>query len=140
MKVVHGKRPETTIVFVAQNPSIARWKQAEKKKALNDLVQKFTANQPKLPYIETYDMVMGTRPPAPGEVKCRQGSISHQPGAGSAHGQNRAEAGFAAHHAVVGLSDAVEREGFVHRADSRVGAEGERVLGVDGGAGVPALD
>lgn len=59
VKVVHGKLPEATIVFIAQNPSIARWQQADKEKALNDLVQKFIAGKPKLAYIETYDMVLG---------------------------------------------------------------------------------
>jgi lysophospholipase L1-like esterase len=56
---VHAKLPETRIVFISQSPSIARWKQADKEKALNELVKGFVAGQPKLKYVETYDMVLG---------------------------------------------------------------------------------
>ena len=56
---VQSKLPKTTIVFISLSPSIARWKQADKEKSLNDMVQKFIAGKPNLKYIETYDMVLG---------------------------------------------------------------------------------
>ena len=59
VKTVQAKLLEADIVFIAQNPSVARWKQADKEKALNDLVQKFIVGKPHLKYIETYDMVLG---------------------------------------------------------------------------------
>jgi len=59
VKTVQAKLPETEIVFIGLSPSIARWKQADKEKALNDSVQKFIAGKPHLKYIETYDMVLG---------------------------------------------------------------------------------
>ena len=40
-------------------PSIARWKQADKEKALNTLIKDYIAGKPHLKYIETYDMVLG---------------------------------------------------------------------------------
>src|SRR5258707_15333017 len=55
------------------------------------------------------------------------------------HGENNSKARFAAHHALVCFVDAFERKGFVHRADAGAGTEGERILGVDRGSGIPAF-
>jgi lysophospholipase L1-like esterase len=56
---IHAKLPETRIYYIALSPSIARWAQAEKEKALNEMVKGFIAGNPKLTYIETFDMVLG---------------------------------------------------------------------------------
>lgn len=56
---VHAKLPNTRIYFISWNPTIARWKQADKEKALNDMVKGFVAGNEKLTYIEAYDMVLG---------------------------------------------------------------------------------
>jgi lysophospholipase L1-like esterase len=56
---VHSQLPETEIVFISLNPSVARWKQADKEKAVNNLVQEFVKRTPHLQYIETYPMVLG---------------------------------------------------------------------------------
>ena len=56
---VHAKLPETEIVFISLCPSVARWKQAEKEKALNTLVQDFVRQTPRVKYIETYSMSLG---------------------------------------------------------------------------------
>jgi lysophospholipase L1-like esterase len=56
---IHAKLPETEIVYISLSPSIARWKQADKEKALNTMVQGYIAGKPHLKYIETYDMVLG---------------------------------------------------------------------------------
>jgi lysophospholipase L1-like esterase len=56
---IHAKLPQTEIVYISLSPSIARWRQADKEKALNEMVKGFVAGQPKLKYIETYDMVLG---------------------------------------------------------------------------------
>jgi lysophospholipase L1-like esterase len=57
---VHAKLPETDIYFISLSPSIARWKQHEQEKELNNKVKEFIAGKPHLKYIETYDMVLGT--------------------------------------------------------------------------------
>jgi lysophospholipase L1-like esterase len=57
---IHAKLPNTQIFFISLSPSIARWKQADKEQALNKLVRGFIAGNPKLTYIETYDMVLGS--------------------------------------------------------------------------------
>src|SRR5262245_44804169 len=57
---VHAKLPETDIVYISLSPSIARWKQADKEKALNKLVKDFIEGKPHLKYVETYDMVLGS--------------------------------------------------------------------------------
>ena len=56
---VHAKLPNTRIYFISWNPTIARWKQADKEKALNAMVKDFVAGKKNLTYIETYDMVLG---------------------------------------------------------------------------------
>jgi len=56
---VHAKLPDTDIAYISLNPSIARWKQADKEKALNSMVEEFVRQTPHLKYIETYPMVLG---------------------------------------------------------------------------------
>jgi lysophospholipase L1-like esterase len=56
---VHGKLPETTIYYIALSPSVARWKNADKEKSLNEMVKTFSAGNPKLKYIECWDMTLG---------------------------------------------------------------------------------
>ena len=56
---VHTKLPKAEIVFIALSPSLARWEQHEKEKALNTLIEEYTKQTPHLKYIEDYDMVLG---------------------------------------------------------------------------------
>jgi lysophospholipase L1-like esterase len=56
---VHKKLPRTEIVFISLSPSIARWKQADKEKAVNTMVQEFVKQNPGLKYIETYPLPLG---------------------------------------------------------------------------------
>lgn len=56
---IHAELPDTKIVFISLSPSIARWKQADKEKALNALVKEYIGGKPRLKYLETYDMVLG---------------------------------------------------------------------------------
>lgn len=56
---VQAKLPGAEIVYISWNPTLARWQQAGKEKALNDMVKKFVGQNPRLKYIETYDMTLG---------------------------------------------------------------------------------
>lgn len=56
---VHAKLPKTDIIYISLCPSIKRWKQADKTKALNTLVANYIKGKPHLRYIETYDMPLG---------------------------------------------------------------------------------
>lgn len=56
---VHARLPETDIVFISLSPSIARWGQASKEKALNQLIAGYAKGRPHMGYIETYDLVLG---------------------------------------------------------------------------------
>jgi lysophospholipase L1-like esterase len=56
---VHARLPRTQIVFISLSPSIARWKQADKEKTVNAMVEKFTRGKSYLKYVETYDLVLG---------------------------------------------------------------------------------
>ena len=56
---VHAKLPETDIVFISLSPSIARWEQHDREKALNQRVEDFTRHTPHLKYLEDYDVVLG---------------------------------------------------------------------------------
>jgi lysophospholipase L1-like esterase len=57
---VHTKLPKTEINFISLSPSIARWKQADKEKALNTMVQDFVKQNPDVKYIETYSLPLGS--------------------------------------------------------------------------------
>ena len=56
---VQAKLPNTEIVFVSLSPSIARWQQAGKEKALNDMVKQFAGKNPRVKYLEAYDVSLG---------------------------------------------------------------------------------
>ncbi len=56
---VHSKLPETQIAFISLSPSIARWQQADKEKAVNQMIEEFVRKTPRLKYIETYPMPLG---------------------------------------------------------------------------------
>lgn len=57
---VHSKLPDTEIVYISLSPSISRWSQAAKEKALNEMVQAYVKATPRLKYLETYEMVLGS--------------------------------------------------------------------------------
>jgi lysophospholipase L1-like esterase len=57
---IHAKLPETEIAWISLSPSIARWKQADKEKKVNTLVKEYTKQNPRLKFIDTDDMVLGT--------------------------------------------------------------------------------
>jgi GDSL-like Lipase/Acylhydrolase family len=56
---IHGKLPQTKIVFISLCPAISRWSEAEKNKALNKLVEEYSRDKPYLGYIESYDISLG---------------------------------------------------------------------------------
>ena len=56
---VRAKLPDTEIVFVGQSPSIARWRQHEQEKKLNELAAAFVRTQTNMKYIETYEIPLG---------------------------------------------------------------------------------
>jgi lysophospholipase L1-like esterase len=56
---VHQRLPETDIVFISLSPSIARWKHADKEKAVNTMVEDYIRGKPRLKYIETYSLPLG---------------------------------------------------------------------------------
>jgi len=57
---VHDKFPKTEITFIGWNPTLARWYQVEKEKALNQLVKNYTEHNAGLKYIDTYSLPIGT--------------------------------------------------------------------------------
>jgi lysophospholipase L1-like esterase len=57
--MVHAKLPKTEIFFISWNPTIARWKNRDKEKILNNLVEAFARRTPHLKYIEASDFVLG---------------------------------------------------------------------------------
>lgn len=56
---VRSKLPQTDIVFIGWNPTPLRWKQHEKERELNRLVEAFSKTAPHLEFIDCYDMVLG---------------------------------------------------------------------------------
>jgi lysophospholipase L1-like esterase len=57
---LHSKLPKTEIVFISLSPAISRWKEADANRALNKMVESYVQGKPRLGYIETYEMVLGS--------------------------------------------------------------------------------
>ena len=53
---IQAKLPETEIVFISLSPSIARWRQADKEKAVNDLVEKFARRSTRVRFIDAWSV------------------------------------------------------------------------------------
>src|SRR5207247_8540062 len=70
-----------------------------------------------------------------GQLRLKMGRSSLPP-----DGQHDAKTRLAAHHPLVGLGGALEREGLVHRPHPGTRAEGERLLRVDRRPRGPPLD
>lgn len=60
VSTIRAKLPEAEIVFISLSPSLARWGQHDKEKAVNKLIEDYTKQKPHLKYIEDYDMVLGS--------------------------------------------------------------------------------
>ncbi len=60
VSTVHAKLPATEVVYISLSPSIARWEQHEKEKALNTLVEAYANKTPHVKYIEDYDVPLGS--------------------------------------------------------------------------------
>lgn len=56
---IRAKLPDTEIVFISLSPSIARWKQADKEKAVNTMVEIYAKETPRLKFIDTYSLPLG---------------------------------------------------------------------------------
>lgn len=59
VRKVHSRLPRTEIVFISWSPTIARWKQAPKEKALNEMIKRYIRGRPHLKYLETYSLPLG---------------------------------------------------------------------------------
>jgi hypothetical protein len=57
---IHSRLPQTEIVFISLSPSIARRSQAGKEKALNNMVEAYTREAPRLKFIDTYNLPLGS--------------------------------------------------------------------------------
>jgi lysophospholipase L1-like esterase len=57
--LVHAKLPKTQIVFISQNPTVARVAQWPREKALNDLVADFAQRTPNVRYLDVVDVMLG---------------------------------------------------------------------------------
>jgi acetyl esterase/lipase/lysophospholipase L1-like esterase len=57
---IQARLPKTEITFISLSPSLARWSQAQREKKLNELIAAFVKGKPRLQYIETYDLPLGS--------------------------------------------------------------------------------
>lgn len=56
---VHAKLPKTYIIFISNPPSVKRWAQHDKEKAVNTLIADYVKGKDHLRYIEIYDLLLG---------------------------------------------------------------------------------
>jgi lysophospholipase L1-like esterase len=59
VETVHAKLPTTEIIFISQNPTIARAAQWEKERSLNAMVAAYSRSTHRVGYIDVSDMVLG---------------------------------------------------------------------------------
>ncbi len=59
VEAVQAKLPKAEVVFISLSPSIARRKQADKEKQLNEMVQDYVGHHRGLKYIDTYSLLLG---------------------------------------------------------------------------------
>ncbi len=57
--LVHSRLPKTEIVFISQNPTVARESQWSKENALNTMVAKLGKKDPLVKFLDVSDMVLG---------------------------------------------------------------------------------
>jgi lysophospholipase L1-like esterase len=57
---IHAKLPNTEILYISMSPAIARITEAEKNKAANELIAQYCKETPKVTYIDTYDLPLGS--------------------------------------------------------------------------------
>ena len=56
---IRTRLPETDIIFISLSPSIARWKQADKEKAVNRMIEEYVRQASHLKYIDTWSIPLG---------------------------------------------------------------------------------
>ena len=59
VKTVEGRLPRAQIVYISGFPSIARIEQAEKERSLNQLIANYCQANPRLRYIDVWDVPLG---------------------------------------------------------------------------------
>ena len=57
---MHANLPEAQVIFISLSPSIARWKQSDKEKSVNTMIRDYALRTPRVQYIETYDLPLGS--------------------------------------------------------------------------------
>ena len=55
---VHGTLPEATVVFIGLSPAPRRWSERDANKRLNEMVIEFCKDNPRVKYVDTYDMTL----------------------------------------------------------------------------------
>ena len=61
VSTVHGKLPDTEILFISLSPSIARWDERDANKKLNALVETYVKGKPRLKYIDTWSVPLDAK-------------------------------------------------------------------------------
>jgi len=56
---VRSKVPQTTIVFISLSPSVARWQQAGKEKAVNAMIEAYTRTASSIRFVDTWSVPLG---------------------------------------------------------------------------------
>lgn len=59
VKKIHAQLPNTRIAFVSSAPNPKRWALIDKIKALNQLVEAYTKQNPKLDFLNVYPLMLG---------------------------------------------------------------------------------
>jgi GDSL-like Lipase/Acylhydrolase family len=61
VSTVQARLPKTEIFYISYSPAPSRWDERDAGKKLNALIQDFVKQQPRVKYIETYDLPLDAR-------------------------------------------------------------------------------
>src|SRR6185503_11228407 len=56
VRKVHGRLPDTEVLFISLNPAPARWGERDKNAALNKLIRKKALRMPRVGYVDAHDL------------------------------------------------------------------------------------
>ena len=56
VRTVHGRLPNTEILFIGVSPTPARWGESDKYRALNEKIRKLALGLPRVGYVDVFDI------------------------------------------------------------------------------------
>jgi lysophospholipase L1-like esterase len=60
VRVIHARLPRTEILYISVSPAPSRWGESDKYRELNRLIREMALDMPRVGFVDTFDMVLGS--------------------------------------------------------------------------------